>query len=305
MTGIILDSDPGIDDAVAILLALAAREINVLAITTVAGNTLIERTFENARNIVALAGRSHVPVYRGAASPLDRPEPRRNLVHGRDGLGGVRLKKSRAPRHAKPAALSILDILEREPKASVTIVAVGPLTNLALALAISPDVFCRARGVAIMGGAVNVAGNVTPVAEFNFWADPLAADRVLQSGVEIDLFGLDVTTQAVCTPQWLDALGELPGPAPKVLAQMIGRYARTDPMLHDPCPVAWLMAPHLFQSHGMHVRLDTSAGYNFGKSVGWAPQRSDCPGPVNARVHTHLDRDGLLSLILERLQALA
>lgn len=302
---IILDCDPGIDDALAILFALGLDELDIIAITTVSGNRPVDQTFENARRIVALASRGDVPVFKGAYSPLDQTAPRSNLVHGEDGLGGVQIAPSDAPVEETPAALKILDILAKHPTDEVTLVAIGPLTNLALAFAISPDVFRRAKRLAIMGGSVGTVGNVTPAAEFNFWADPLAVDRVLQSGVPIDLFGLDVTHQAICTNEWLNSVASLAGAVGGPLSQMVGAYFQQDPLLHDPCPLAWLVAPDLFEATPMCVRVDTSGGFGRGRSVGWTPDRPDAPGPVNANVHTKLECDGLLDLMLGRLRKLS
>lgn len=302
---IILDCDPGIDDALALLFALALTELDVRAITTVSGNRPVDRTFENARRVIALGGRQDIHVFRGAYSPLDQTEPRSNLVHGEDGLGGIVLPPSAARQEETAAAQKIIEILTDAPEAEITLVAIGPLTNLALALAINPTAFRRAKRLAIMGGAVCVPGNVTPVAEFNFWADPLAADRVMQSGVPVELFGLDVTSQAICTAQWLDALGALPGAIGAPLAGMIAAYFREDPLLHDPCPLAWLVAPDLFTSTPMCVRVETMAGYSHGNSIGWTGDRPDAPGPLNANVHTSVDRDGFLSLMLDRIRRLS
>jgi len=301
---ILLDCDPGIDDALAILLAFGIDALEILAITTVSGNRPVNQTFENARNIVALAGREDVPVHRGSHSPLDQTAPRSNLVHGDDGLGGIRLEPSQATRQETPSARKILDVLASEPADEVTLVAIGPLTNLALALAIDPETFRRARRLAIMGGAIAVPGNVTPAAEFNFWADPLAADRIVQSGVPIELFGLDVTTQAICTPQWLGAVAAVPGRIATALAAMVGEYLREDPLLHDTCPIAWLVAPQLFQSVPMCVRVDSTAGLSAGNSLGWGKERTDAPGPAQVHVHTGVDCSGLLDLMLTHLQCM-
>lgn len=304
MTKIIIDCDPGIDDALAIFFALGANALNVLAVTTVSGNRPVDQTFENARRLCAFAGRADIPVFRGALSPLEQSAPRSNLVHGADGLGGIVLPESAAQIEDRPAAVAILDILKREPKGTVTLVAIGPLTNLALAFALDPTTFARAGHLAIMGGAVLVPGNVTPVAEFNFWADPLAADRVLQSGVPIDLFSLDVTTQAVCTPQWLDTISQLPGRVSKPLAQMVSAYFSEDPLLHDPCPIAWLIAPEIFTAQPMHVRVETGLGHCCGKSIGWAANHRSCPGAANVHVHVGVDCPSLLNLMLPPLRNL-
>lgn len=303
MPKIILDCDPGIDDALALFFALGHPNLDILAVTTVAGNRPVARTFDNARRLCSLAGRDDIPVFCGAGSPLDQVEPRTNLVHGADGLGSVILPTSKAELRNLHAAQALLDCLEQEEENTVTIVSIGPLTNLALALALSPNIFRRACHIAMMGGALHVPGNVTPVAEFNFWADPIAADRVLLGGVDIELFGLDVTSKAICTQEWLNMVCSLPGKIAAPLAQMVETYFSEDPLLHDPCPIAWLMEPNLFSSIPMHVRVETKSDLCFGKSIGWGLERDDCPAPKNANVHVDVDCEGLLSLMLRTLRS--
>ncbi|WP_421850675.1 nucleoside hydrolase [Oricola sp.] len=304
MTKIILDCDPGIDDALAILFALGDPDLEVMAITAVAGNRPVTQTFENARRLAALAGRSDIPVYKGAAAPLGGSMPRTNLVHGADGLGGVDLPPSQGEFLERPAAQAIIDILANEDENTISLVAIGPLTNLALAQSLSPETFARAERLAIMGGSVTIPGNVTPAAEFNFWADPIAADQIFQSNVEIELFGLDVTSQAICTEEWLNALARLPGPAAEPISHMIANYFAEDPLLHDPCPIAWLMKPELFTSTPMHIRIETAGPRSVGQSIGWMPERPDSPAAPNARVHTGVNAEGLLTLMYERLYSL-
>ena len=324
MTTLILDCDPGIDDAAAILLALAAPQLELRAITAVAGNRGIERTFSNARNLCALAGRDDVPVFCGASASLGQGAMRTTLVHGENGLGGVEIPPSAAPCQTQNAASAIIDILAREPDDSVTLVGVGPLTNLALAARLDAAVFRRARSLVIMGGAVNVPGNVTPVAEFNFWVDPLAADIICQCGLDIELFGLDVTLQSGFTESWLAELAGSGGKAPQALAQMFGGYASRNRVIHDACAIAWLIEPGIFQARPAFLRVETGGQWCAGQSIGWtsraaftasksetegaldAEQSGDIPRarPTNANVYDRMDRDAFLALLLDRLQRL-
>lgn len=265
---LILDCDPGIDDALALFLALAHPErFELLAITCVNGNRPVDITTDNARALADLAGRPEVPVYRGADRPLDGAPARNNRVHGDDGLGGVVL-----PRRAVPDMPTAVDALVKEleerPAGSVDLVAVGPLTNLALAEARRPGLLARARRVLVMGGAVTRRGNVTPAAEFNIWADPQAAQQVLQAVPGLWLFGLDVTQHARMSPDWMASLAELPGRCAQASARMVQAYTAYDPLLHDACPIAWLLEPGLFRSEPWVVSVTVDDGPEAGRTSG-------------------------------------
>ena len=295
-THVIIDCDPGIDDALALLLAAGLPGVELLAVTAVAGNRPVEITARNARRVLDLAGLAAVPVHAGAARPFGYAQARCNLVHGEDGLGGVVLPTGAAlaPGHA---AMRLAQWLAEAPAHSIDLVAIGPLTNLALCEMLEPGSLARARRVLVMGGALRVPGNITPAAEFNFHADPTAARMVLEAGANLLLFPLDVTSQAVMHPGWIAAFGGTANACGQAAGAMLAAYAALDPLLHDACPVAWLAAPELFRAEACHVQVDWRDGPSAGHAQAWFGERGDAPGPVNARAMTALDNDALLALV--------
>lgn len=303
MTPLIIDCDPGIDDALALLLAAASPEFDLLAVTTVAGNRPVQITSDNACRVLDLGGRSDVPVYSGCGRPLARAEPRCNLVHGEGGLGGVVLPYRRGPVSLHACDALVQALLDR-PAETVTIVAVGPLTNLALAEIKSPGVLRRARAVLIMGGAAFCPGNITPAAEFNFYADPLSADVVMSSGANLTLFGLDVTSRAVMSQAWIESLRGLGNRSGEAAATMLASYCAQDPLLHDACPVAHLLSPSLFAGLSCTVSVDWRPGPTEGQCLVWQESREDRPFAANARVITEVDNANLLGLVYERIARL-
>ena len=299
---LVIDCDPGIDDALALLLAAASPELELLGVTCVAGNRPVEVTSDNACRVLDLAGRGDVPVHRGCERPLAYGDARVNLVHREDGLGGVPLPRTRAP--SAPHAIDFLEqALSGEP-GQVTLVAVGPLTNLALAEIRRPGLLRRARRVLLMGGAAFCPGNVTPSAEFNFYADALAAHTVMSAGASLSVFGLDVTRQVGLTPQWIRSLADLGNRCGPAASAMLQGYARPVPQLHDACPIAWLLAPALFVLEPCLVAVDARPGLTEGYL--WARRlRARMPaGASPADVCTRIDAQGLLALVLERLALL-
>jgi len=253
---VVIDTDPGLDDAVAILFALAEPGLDVLAITTVAGNIGLDRTTENAGRLVAVMCRD-VPVAAGAAGPLMRDSLHEAAIHGADGLGGVPLPPpARAPKG--DAVRLLADLLAAEPPGSVTVLALGPLTNLALLARDHPAAFARLEGIIAMGGTLREPGNAGPLAEFNLAADPHAADLVLASGVPLTLIPLDVTRRVRATTVDLSALTATP--AARTAAALIGAYFhgsdRVSRPLHDPCVMLLACAPHLFRVEPMRLRVD-------------------------------------------------
>lgn len=296
---VIIDCDPGIDDALALFLAAASpTALRLLAVTCVAGNRPVDITTANACRLLGCAGRADVPVYAGAARPLSGASPRCNLVHGADGLGGVALPQCRQPLPGS-AADHLVRTLRDAPAQSISVVAIGPLTNLALAEQQHPGVLRRARRVLVMGGAVRHAGNVTPRAEFNFYADPQAAQTVLDAGAELLLFSLDVTTQAVMSMPWIDALADIDGACARAARSMLAAYAALDPLLHDACPVAWLLQPSLFDGERWQLQVDCSDGDDAGHVSG-----RHCSSGGNAHMLTAVDCDALLALVRGALQRL-
>ena len=301
---LIIDCDPGIDDALALWLAAARPDrLRLLAVTTVAGNRPVEITCANTLRLLDAAGLHPVPVYAGAAQPLDGQPARCNLVHGADGLGGVALPLGRVAQPL-PAWRYLVQVLNQHPPRSLTLAALGPLTNLALAEHHQPGVLRRLRRLVVMGGAVTCPGNVTPHAEFNFYADPLAAQVVLQAGVpELRLFGLDVTSQVVMDEAWLTSLALLPGRCAASAQAMLKVYASQDPLLHDACPIAWLLEPELFNSEPWRLQVLTTSGGEFGRVLGHPLN----PGAnADAAPHVVLGAQvaGVLQLVREALQRL-
>lgn len=300
---LIIDCDPGIDDALALFLAAgSAAELNLLGVTCVAGNRPVPTTAANARRLLDAAGCPEVPVYAGAARPLSGGEPKCNLVHGEGGLGGVVLPQSREP-EAGHAVDQLVHLLLARPAGSVTLVAIGPLTNLALAERRHPGVLRRARQVLVMGGAVACAGNITPHAEFNFYADPDAAQAVLSAGAELVLFGLDVTSKAVMSDEWIASLADLPGRSALAAHDMLRAYAAMDPLLHDACPIAFMLRPELFRGEGWMLGVDCSTGPQSGQVRG-EPSTALPREGASVQVIFDVDRDGLLTLVRESLSRL-
>lgn len=293
-TSLLIDCDPGLDDAVALLLAFAARDVlDLKAITTVAGNVPVEMTARNARMIREIAGAQDIPVHAGCAAPLQREPVFATEFHGESGLAGIDPFEPRAPLSETPAIDAMAELLSRAPPGSVRLVATGPLTNLARLLG-RQDLNRAAIGeLAIMGGASAAGGNITAHAEFNIFADPHAAERVFRAGgpdLPITVFSLDFTHQVRCSPARVDALrsaGNAAGEAAARLLEASNRFeqrenGRPDAPLHDPCPVAYLIAPDLFDFQAGTVTVDTAPGARFGQTrfvpgngpVRWARYRS-------------------------------
>ena len=272
---LIIDTDPGQDDGVAILTALGSPEIELLGITTVAGNVPLERTTENALKICELAGRSDLAVYAGAAAPMMRPLITAEHVHGKTGLEGPDLPAPTMKPRPTHAVDFIVETLRHEPKGSVTLGVLGPMTNIGLAFAMAPDVIPRIARIVAMGGGHSEGGNTTPAAEFNILVDPHAAARVFGSGVPITLMPLDVThtcrTNAARIAAFRD-LGTRPGIA---VAEMLEFYDRHDARkygteggpLHDPTVIAWLLAPEIFRGREVNVEIETGSELTMGETV--------------------------------------
>ena len=307
---IIIDADPGNDDAVALLLALASPELATLGITTVAGNVPLALTTRNARAIVELAGRPDVAVYSGADKPLVRAPVSAEHVHGQNGLGGVMLPE---PAQAEPderAVDFIIRTLNEQPAGSVTFCALGPLTNLALALMQAPKTATRLREVVLMGGSGFVGGNVTPCAEFNVYADPHAAQVVFRSGAPIVMLPLDVTHQVVSTRERIAAIERLGNRAGRTVAQLLSFAASHGPdnydgdgaPLHDPCVIAYLLRPELFGGRRINVEIETGSALTMGMTV--ADWRGVSGRAANATFLHAVDAPAFYALLGERLARL-
>ena len=308
---IIIDTDPGQDDAVAILLALASPdEIEVLGITAVAGNVPLPLTQRNARIVCELAGRRDVPVYAGCDAPLRRTLVTAEHVHGRTGLDGPDLPEPTMPLAEEHAVDFIIDTLRREPARTVTLCPLGPLTNIATAFSRAPDIVERVARIVLMGGAYFEVGNITPTAEFNIYVDPEAADIVFKSGAEIVVMPLDVTHKALVTKARNDAFRALGTPVGIAVAQMTDFFERFDKEkygsagapLHDPCVTAYLIRPELFSGRHINVMVETGSDLTLGMTVAdwWRVSGR----AANATFMGDIDADGFFALLTERLAGL-
>jgi len=296
---ILLDCDPGIDDALALLMAAASPRLQLLGVTCVAGNRPVHTTTANASALLALAGRDEVPVHAGCARPLALPEARTNLVHGEDGLGGAVLDAGSPPR-PQHAVDFLARMLRDEPPGTLTLIAIGPLTNLAMVEIREPGLLRRAKALLVMGGAAFCPGNVTPAAEFNFHADATAASVVLNAGAALTLFGLDVTSQAAMSADWIASLGRLGTRAGRASHAMLAAYAFEDPLLHDACPVAFALAPQLFECRPLHADVERAPGPDEGR----LRPHADGHGP-RLDLATAVDREGLLKQVHAEIARLA
>ena len=288
MTGpMIIDTDPGQDDAVAILLALAAG-LDVRAITAVAGNVPVAQGAANAIRVCGLAGRQDVPVHSGAAGPLLVPLQTAEFVCGPDGLAGAVLPPPGRDVAAEHGALAIVRLARAE---RLTICALGPLTNLALALRLAPDIAGRIERIVLMGGAMGL-GNMTPAAEFNIYVDPHAAAIVLDAGIPVTMFGLHVTHDAVPDAPGLAALAALNSQTGRAVHGWLtrprhGRLGTAAHPLHDPCVIAWLLWPELVEVRDCHVAVETGAGPLRGRTtIDWHNRLGH---PPNASVAGRID----------------
>ena len=303
---IIIDTDPGQDDAVAILLALGSPELEVVGITAVAGNVPLKLTEKNARKICELAGRSDIPVFAGAVRPLLRELVTAEEVHGQTGLerpGPARAGHEAAGPHAVDF---IVETLMQEESGSITLCALGPLTNIALALAREPGIAPRIREIVLMGGGFFEGGNITPAAEFNIYVDPHAADIVLRSGVPIVMMPLDVTHKALTTARRTAAIprsrhqGRAGGRRPAGILRALRRakYGTDGGPLHDPCVIAYLIKPELFKGRDCNVVVETASELTMGMTVvdWWGVTKR----PKNALVMRDIDHDGFFALLTER-----
>jgi purine nucleosidase len=304
---IIIDTDPGQDDAVAILLALGSPELEVVGITAVAGNVPLKLTEKNARKICELAGRPDIKVYAGAIRPLMRNLVTAEEVHGKTGLNGPELPEPKMKLQDEHAVDFIVRTLMEEESGSITLCPLGPLTNIALALIREPKIAPRIKEIVLMGGGFFEGGNVTPAAEFNIFVDPHAADVVLRSGVPIVMMPLDVTHKALTSAKRIAAVRALGNRVGEATAQMLEFFERFDEEkygtdggpLHDPCVIAYLLKPALFKGRSCNVTVETASELTMGMTVidWWGVTKRQ----KNALVMRDIDSDGFFALLTERL----
>ena len=308
---IIIDTDPGQDDAFAILLALASPEnLQVLGITAVAGNVPLALTERNARIICELAGMRHVPVYAGCDRPLRRKLVTAEHVHGKTGLDGPVMTEPTMPLQAQHGVDFIIETLRREPAGSVTLCPLGPLTNIAQAFQTAPDIVPRVQQIVLMGGAYFEVGNITPAAEFNIYVDPEAADIVFKSGVSLVVMPLDVTHKVLTTRARVEALRGLGTPVGRACAEWadfferfdVAKYGSDGGPLHDPTVIAYLIAPELFAGRHINVEIETGSDLTLGMTV--ADWWGVTGRAANALFIGSVDADGFFALLTERLARL-
>ena len=308
---IIIDTDPGQDDAVAILLALASpEEIDLLGITCVAGNVPLALTSKNARIVCELAGRPDVKVFAGCDRPLGRDLVTAEHVHGKTGLNGPVLPDPVMKLQDGHAVDFIIATLRDEPPGSVTLCPLGPLTNIATAFDKAPDIIDRVAEIVLMGGAYFEVGNITPTAEFNIYVDPQAADIVFKSGTDITVMPLDVTHKALVTRPRNDGFRAIASPVGTAVAEMTDFFERFDKQkygsdgapLHDPCVTAYLIRPDLFSGRHVNVEIETTSELTMGMTVAdWWGVTDRAP---NAFFIGDVDSDGFFDLLTERLARL-
>ena len=307
---LIIDTDPGQDDAVAILLALASPELDLLGVTTVAGNVPLALTQENARKICDLAGRQDMPVFAGADKPLMRDLVTAEHVHGRTGLDGPDLADPVTPLQDLHAVDFMIETLRSEAAGSVTIAPVGPLTNVATALRQAPDIAPRIKQIILMGGGCFEGGNITPAAEFNIYVDPEAAAEVFASGIPIVMMPLDVTHKVLTTAARTRKIRAIGTRTAIAVADMLEFFERFDEEkygsdggpLHDPCTIAWMLRPEMFSGRDCNVEIETKSDLTMGMTViDWWQVSGR---PHNAFVVGDVDADAFFNLVTDRLARL-
>jgi len=307
---IIIDTDPGQDDAVAILLALASPELEVLGITCVAGNVPLALTTKNARVICELAGRSDVKIFAGCDRPLLRPLVTAEYVHGKTGLDGIALPEPLMPLQDAHAVDFLIETLRAEAPGTVTLCPLGPLTNIATAFRRAPEIIPKVAGIVLMGGAYFEVGNTTPAAEFNIYVDPQAAEIVLKSGVPLVIVPLDVTHKVLTTRARIAALRGLNTQVGEAVASWTDFFERFDRAkygsegapLHDPCVIAYLLRPDLFEGRFVNVEIETHSELTMGMTVvDWWRVTTRAP---NALFLRDADAEGFYTLLTERLARL-
>lgn len=307
---IIIDTDPGQDDAVAILLALASPELEVLGITCVAGNVPLPLTAKNARVVCELAGRPDIKVFAGCDRPLLRPLVTAEYVHGKTGLDGIALPEPGMALQPGHAVDFLIETLRREPAGTITLCPLGPLTNIATALQKAPDIAPRIAEIVLMGGAYFEVGNTTPAAEFNIHVDPQAAEIVFHSGVPLVVLPLDATHQVLTNRARIEAFRGLGTPVGHAVASWTDFFERFDmekygsegAPLHDPCVIAYLLQPDLFEGRHINVEIETVSELTLGMTVAdWWRVTDREP---NAYFVGRANAEGFYALLTERLARL-
>ena len=305
---IIIDCDPGQDDAVALFLAMASPdEFEILGITAVAGNVPLALTQRNVRLMCDIAGHGDIPVFAGCDRPMVRELLTAEKVHGKTGIDGIEIVEPRTPLQEQHAVDFIVETLRAAEDESVTLVPTGPLTNIGKVIDRAPDVLPKIRQLVIMGGAMREGGNYSPSAEFNILVDPDAADIVFSCGRPITSMGLDVTHQVLSTRARVERIRQLGNPVAEATAGMLGFFERHDSKkygvegapLHDPCTIAWLLAPELFEGKFCNLSVETQSELTMGHTAIDFWHVTD--RPHNVTWIYSVDADGFYDLLTDRL----
>lgn len=305
---VILDCDPGQDDALALFLAMSSPEdIDVVAITAVAGNVPLDLTQRNVRIMCDIAGRRDIPVYAGCERPMMREPMTAEYIHGATGIDGIDIFEPETPLQSAHAVDFIITTLMEAEDESITLVPTGPLTNIGVAIEREPSVAGHVREIVLMGGAMREGGNRSPSAEFNIQVDPHAADIVFRCGRPITVMGLDVTHKVLSTRDRVARIEALGNPVAKAAAGMLGFFHRHDTVkygsegapLHDPCTVAYLLQPDLFRGKACNISVETESELTMGHTAVDFWHVTD--RPVNANWVYDVDADGFYELLTERL----
>jgi purine nucleosidase len=305
---LIIDCDTGVDDAIALFIAFASPEtLELLAITTVGGNVGADLTARNSRIIRQIADREDVPVYAGAELPLVRPPIAASHFHGESGLGHFKVFEPKVPVAQGYAALAIIEKVMSRPPGAVSIAVTGPMTNLALALRLEPTLASRLGMVVAMGGARREGGNVTASAEYNIFADPHAAHVVFTSGAPVVVLGMDATHQVLATHERTRAIAAIDTPAARTVSELLDFYWGVQrqlvggeaPPMHDPCTIAWLLAPELFTTAPVDLQVETSSPLTLGHTA--VEFRLKDPAASKIRWVTEVDADAVFDLFIDRL----
>ena len=306
---IIIDTDPGIDDALTFLLALASPEIKLEALTTTQGNVTVEKATLNALSVLELGRASAIPVARGSVLPLVQPLRASDHVHGASGLGNSKLPEPRARPVAQHAVDFLIQKILVEPN-QISIFPIGPLTNIAMAIRKEPKFAKAVKELVIMGGAIQENGNVTPLAEFNIIVDPHAAHIVFHSGIPITLIPLDVTNKCLLKKEHVDHLYKINSPISRFIKDAVDVYLKfahasgiEGCALHDPLTLATIIAPDLLTLKEYYVEVDISGGVSMGKT--FADIYNFTKKPANMRVGMEVRGDDFVELFIQRMERLS
>jgi purine nucleosidase len=308
-TRIIIDTDPGVDDALAFLLALASPEVKLEALTTTQGNVTVEKGTRNALAVLELTHRGHIPVARGSELPLVQPLLASDLVHGQSGIGNSKLPEPKNKPIAKHAVDFLIEKILAEP-GEITILPIGPLTNIAMAIRKEPRFAQCVKELIIMGGAIQEGGNVTPLAEFNIYVDPHAAHIVFHSGIPITLIPLDATHKCILKQAHVQELLEIKSPISRFIFDSVEDYMKFSMQrghegcaLHDPLTLAAVIAPELLTLKEYFVDVDISGGVSMGNT--FADFLNLTKKPANMKVAMDVDGNAFVHLFMERMESLS